>query len=369
MPKKKTDKPANKFLETIKLLSLCQIASGEQQESYCRLENGCAVAFNGIIAAGEVIEQSLDIAPHTFKLAAALGECGERYSLTHLTELRAEGRRDQLGILSGDFQAAIPCCEPAKLTPAIPDALTAPLNDDFKAALAVVAPLASDKAEYALGAAIQIRNGSVLATDMVMMLEAWHGLSMPDLAIPRAAATALLKCGREITGFGFSDRTMTFWLGSQAWIRTQLFTVQLPELKNKLIDCEIRELPKDFFEAISKVTPFADGKPKEQRIFCYDGFISSHRKNLNVIAKMQLMVSDGLKMRSYNASALKAAAKHATAWNETQFDNMTMFVGGKVRGALAHEVLSDEEVKYEPKSLPHCGDPNCNGGCNVCIPF
>lgn len=309
-------------------------------ESYCRIEGNRAIAFDGVVAIGQTIQEDLTATPHTKQLVLALERCGEQFAITQLSS-------DRLLVRSGDFQAFVPCCDPEKLPEAMPDPPQAPINDKVADALKIVAALASDKAESVLAACIQLHDGSVAATNLEVIIEAWHGCSLPEIVIPRAAAVAVVKSGRSLAQFGLGQKTATFWFDDNSWIRTQLYLDKLPDLRSHLdIDTDPREIAPEFFEAIKKIAPFSvDGK-----VYCGPNNVSSHSMNApQQGGQLSFEISNGLKWRSYSIKMLNLIKKHATKLDE-HHAYATLFFGDGIRGAVVHNVLHPDgshDVKDE----------------------
>jgi hypothetical protein len=358
---KKKKEFASKLVEAIAFLSFAQKNNGNEMQTYCRLQNRTAIAFNGIIALGHPIDEDLFACPHMDQFSIALGSCAGPYAIAQLSE-------DQLQIRSGNFQAFIPCCKPAKLPEAVPDAPYRPLGAAFADALAVCAPFCSSKAETAIAASIQVHAGSVLATNIAVIIEAWHGFELPTVLIPESAADTIVKCGKVLAGFGMNEKTATFWFEDNSWLRTQRYTVEVPDLRTKLeVTSSPREIPASFFQAVKKVSEFShDGK-----IYCRPQFVGSHSYQDMGANYQEPTPTDnlepaenGLINRCYEWKHLKSVLRYADKWDENALDQGTLFFGKKLRGAVAHSVIKENA----PTNFK-CGDPNCDGGCDVCIPF
>jgi hypothetical protein len=331
MPKKKSN-PQSRLLEAMRFLSLCQKKDGNEAETYCRLTHNSAVAFNSTLAIGSLIEEDIEACPHTASMILALERCGDSYSITQLNDNR-------LLVRSGDFQAFVPCCDPAKLSWAAPDAAQAAITDALTGALKLLAPIVKDKAPTVLAASILLRSGSAIATNRVVIVEAWHGCNLPAISIPKAAATAILKSGKKVAWFGLGANTATFGFDDQSWIRTNLFKTQ--EDMSLLLDkfaSDPREIKPAFFEAVRKIAPFS----KDGLVYCGGNeTVSSHRSGLQLGGELTLMVEGGLHKRIYSIDNLKLIEKYVKKIDENAGQNVTMFFGDNIRGAIWHDELRD----------------------------
>jgi DNA polymerase III sliding clamp (beta) subunit (PCNA family) len=235
-------------------------------QTHCRIANGTIVGFDGGLMAGCYTEETLRVCPHTKTLIAALSKCEGAISITELDSGR-------LSIKSGKFNARVPCIPFEDIPPVSPDNPCATLTDDLKAALRAVLPLADHTADRPAFAGVLVQAGTVATTNGAVLLEAWHGIDLPPILLPKASAEAICKNPKKLTEFGFSHNSASFFYEDGSFIKTQLFENVFPDYK-RLLDVESNpaELPEGFYEAIEKVMPFAE----EGRVYFIDGKISSH---------------------------------------------------------------------------------------------
>ena len=144
-------------------------------------------------------------------------------------------------------------------------------------------------------------------------------------------------------------------------IKTKLYTQQWPDIVT-LLDQESKPRPikPDFLEAVKKVLPFSpDGL-----IYSGDGEVSSHHKwSEHQGASLTMPVMDGPKRRIYIGKNLMLLPEITHIDEGTPDNDMTLFWGTNLRGAISHR----NYMKYERK-------PGCKGfmnecECEDCIPF
>lgn len=242
------------FLEALKFLSLVTKSVGAPFETHIKLENNTATAFNGVIAAGIKIEEDIYACPHNEMIINALSKCGEHLSITQLDNNR-------LSIKSDKFKAIVPCIDQSLLAQSTPDQNIATINDEFKTALEAVEVLTNPNALQIYGASILLNGQSCIASEAGKMVwEYWHGIDLPSkLAIPKVLAQILSKINKKLIGFGFSDKSATFWFEDKSWIRTQLFKQEWPNVDQPLnIKGNLWPIPSDFYKAIEAVAPFSE---------------------------------------------------------------------------------------------------------------
>jgi hypothetical protein len=319
---------------------------GLTKAEHCRIAGHWLIAGNNIFAAGIQVQETLSCCPHIKTLALALDRCGPEYVLTQIDQGRLMAR-------SGDFQAVVPCQPLESLSYANPDAPAAALDDRLIDSLKIVAPLASERAEYVLNASIQLKSGSCLATNNSVIMEHWHGIDLPSILLPKAAANALIKSNKQITAFGFSAESATFWYSDVAWMRTKLFSEKTEQASGFLErNTNATPIPDKFFEIASMVAPFS----KDSKIACKRNCIMSFPD----AAKIENLDGELLQSRIYKIADLELIAKHATMWDQDAFERATFFFGKNLRGAIFHEVLNYNPPANHPK--------DCT--CDACdIPF
>lgn len=253
MPPKPRSKsqPTNALLEALQFCSVVSEKLGAAYETHIGIRNNWAIAFNGIIAAGAPISEDIQCYPHTLLLVEALSKCDENYSLTQLDNGR-------LSVKSGKFKAVIPCLDPELMQNAEPDPCIAPLTNAFKDAVEAVGVLANENAQHVLTASVLMNGPSVISTNRVMLLEYWHGLDLPsNIPLPKQFVAALVKQKRDLTGFGFSKSSATFWFGNY-WLRTQLYSDEWPNVSS-ILDrkANLWAIDLNFFKALESIEAFS----------------------------------------------------------------------------------------------------------------
>lgn len=248
-------KPENKS----KLLSAMEFVScvcekiGAPFETHVGLKNHWAIAFNGIVAAGAPIDEDVYCYPHTIDLVTALSKCEENISLTLLDN-------ERLSIKSGKFKAVIDCLDPQLMQEALPDPQIVGITNAFKEAVEAVGVLASENAQDILTASVLMNGSTVISTNRTMLFEYWHGLDLPpNVPLPKEFVKALAKQKKNLTGFGFSNCSATFYFEDGCWLRTQLYSEQWPDVSRILnIEGNMWSIDPNFFKALDAVAPFSE---------------------------------------------------------------------------------------------------------------
>lgn len=257
-PKKISDKPSeNNFLNALKFVGSILRGIGPPVETHILLSNKWAVAFNGIISAGHVIEEDLYACPQAKLMIEALSKCTDQLSITQLDI-------NKLSIKSGKFKAIVPCIDPTLLTISAPDAPIAAIDDRFKVAIEAVGVLSSDTAHSVYGTSILINGKSVVSTlNGTVIFEYWHGIDLPpaeySLAIPKALVEPLTKSNKKLKSFGFSDNSITFYFEDNSFLKSQQYSDKWPEVSHILNQLSNPfPVPAGLWEGLAAIAPFSE---------------------------------------------------------------------------------------------------------------
>lgn len=272
-PKPRSAKSQVQSSQLLDALQFCSVVSekvGTPYETHIGLCNNWAVAFNGIIAAGAPIKEDIYCHPHTLLFIEALSKCDENYSLTQLDNGR-------LSVKSGKFKALIPCLDPALMQEAIPDPQIVGITNKFKEAIEAVGVLANENAQHVLTASVLINGATVISTNRLMLFEAWHGLDLPpNVPLPKQFVAALVNQKKNLTGFGFSNNSATFYYEDGCWLRTQLYSDSWPDV-SKILErpANLWSIDPNFFKALEAIIPFSE----DGNIYSDTNLLMSHADN------------------------------------------------------------------------------------------
>lgn len=388
MPKK-SNSPDIGLLHALQFISVAQRANGSDNERHCMLSNGAAVAFNGVIAAGQRISEDLRCCPQTSKLMAALARCEPGYQLAQL--------QDRLVVQSGEFVANVPLMDGTLLQWAWPDPKTVDVNNDLKAALMAVVGVVNEKSDRVHEAAVLMQANNCTATNGVVILESWHGWDLPpDILLPKAAVVALAKIRKPVAGVGFGATTVTFWFADNTWMRTQRYLAKWP--KSTLLDTTTypTPLPLQLFKAVEALRPFSE----DGNLYCWQGKASSHPFASPNAFNGQLRADvPGIdRSRIYPIATLDSIESFATTYDDTTIPQRTFVYGFstiklgtkksesqqvRMRAVFSHS--TEQDSPRDPMMPPPVGNmetwqatsrerqrfcAECKGPCSGdCIPF
>lgn len=323
---KKDKQEDNELLQALKFVRLAQQDSGTVYQTHCRFYNGQVVAFDGVLAAGHPVKEEWPICPHTYRLVAALEKARGAVSMTALDN-------KQLVVKTDKLRALISCIGDGDLTYVHPDTAQWPLSDAFRVAAETASIFTTEGGTTVMAAAVVTRDGSIIGTDGRGLIEAWHGEpTPPGMIIPKVFITALGKVAKPIAQFGFSGTSLTIHFTDGAWLKTQLYQEQFPNVDKVLAWTETarpRDMPKDVYEAIKVVAPFSENNTA----YVGDGRVQSHRDD-NKGASYQ--AAGAVETVALNIKQMLLLEPHITKIDFTGNDTVVCFFGDKLRGALSH---------------------------------
>jgi len=269
-PRSKATEIKSSLWEAINFCSSVSEKVGAAYETHIGLKNNWAIAFNGIVAAGSPIVEHITAYPHTLLLADALSKCDENFTLTQLDN-------DRLVVKSGKFKATIPCLDPELMQRVEPDPQIVGITNAFKTAVEAVGVIANENAQHVLTASVLMNGQTVISTNRVMVLEAWHGLDLPtNVPLPKEFVTALTKTKKDLTGFGFSNNSATFWFADGCFLKTQLYADSWPDMSRILsLRGNLWSLDANFYKGLDAIEAFSE----DGNVYFDTNLLMSHPEN------------------------------------------------------------------------------------------
>lgn len=321
--KKKTANPAASLIAALKFIAVAQKKAGPTGLQFAHITNKWAAAYDGILTVAHPIEEDLEACPHTLQFIDALSKASGDLSITQLTA-------NCIAVSSGAFRALVPCVNFDEVPIIGPDPQCAAIDDRIKQAFAAVAGLATDGAQNAAYASVLLQANTAVATNGAALLEYWHGIDLPPgLLIPRNSANAVIKAPYPLTGFGFSQTSVTFYFEGGSFIKTQLYGERYPNYAPLLDVPNLNPwvVSDEFFKAVRAVESFS----KAGNIY-FDGesILSNQTKDQATTYKIE-----GLPQRMSFSAKVLLSVEHA--FNKAHFytDEKTTkvyFFGDNVRG-------------------------------------
>lgn len=330
-PKKRIGEPikASKFLDALKFCQLVTKPEGAPFDTHVLLKNHWAIAFNGVLAVGQKIEEDINAAPNSSLMYQALAKCGDTFSITQLNN-------DRISVKSNKFKAMVPCIDIAVMSGAIPDAPLGAIDDRFKTAIEAVSGIQEGRnPQQVIHASVLMAGGSIIATDAKVMIEFWHGIDLPiGIALPKSFGAILSKCDKKLTKFGFSKSSVTFYFEDESWIRTQFFAEPWPDVRNVLDKkSNAWPVPNDFWKALDAVEPFSETGD----VYFDQGLLRSHDNEGEGASYEVFGIPKGPIFSAKQLNIIRPFAKMIDFQAPGIYDSSTMlmFFGDNCRGAIA----------------------------------
>lgn len=315
-------KKSNELLDALRFIALSQKDEGGIIETHCRIQNNYIVGFNGILACGCPITEGIDLAPHTVSFVAALEKCLETYSITQLST-------EKLSVKSDKFKAIINCIDKDLMIYPDLNLPTVSVNNEIVKGFETVYNLIADNSPLVLTASALLQSGSIIATNRHVIIEYWHGFTLPRQSmLPKAALTAVIKSGKTLEFVGISDKSATFYFTDKSFIHSQLYAEKPQDFKGVLnVDCQAKPIPELFYTGLDAIAKFS-----EANVYFKDNLLCSHETD-NMGASYEIKgLAAGPKFKIEYLKLIENLAK-TIDFNGPR--HALYFFGDKVRGAIA----------------------------------
>lgn len=325
---KSSSTASSPLLDAISFCSCVSEKLGAPYETHIGLRQNWAIAFNGIVAAGAPIVENVECYAHTLLLVDALSKCEENFSLTQLNN-------SELSIKSGKFKAIIPCLDPILMQNAVPDPQIVGITNAFKEAVEAVGVIASENANEIFTASVLMNGPSVVSTNRVMVLEYWHGLDLPpDVPLPKEFVSALSKQKKNLTGFGYSSNSATFYFEDGCWLKTQLYADKWPDVSSILNrPANLWPIDPNFFKALAAVKSFSE----DGNIYTDTNLLMSHLENIKGATFECTGLPKGVVYPIKQLEIIKPYVKKIDFIAPGVHDSSycLVFMGGNIRGVIS----------------------------------
>jgi hypothetical protein len=318
---------------------------GEPNTQHFYIGEQWCIGHDGIVEIGSPIADDLKACPNAAHLIDAVARCKGVLNITQLDNNRISVKGEKLRV-------TIPCLDPSAFVVLPPDNPVANIDERLRVAFKAVAPIASDNAQSVVAASVLLRSGSVVATDRSVMLEYWHGIDLPELAIPKHFLSVLLKTEKKFAKFGFSANSATFWFEDGSFMRTQLYSEPWPDSWSGIMSSDASQavpIPAGFWEAFDAVAPFSE-----------DGFVYFRKDKLASSDNEAIGAEhDCPGVPAGPAIAVKRAKWVAPYAKVIDFsrDNKMDFFGENVRGTVAVDVVKDTPTETSAPAAPTVAPP------------
>ncbi len=336
--KKKSFNPALSLIDALKFVSVTQKKAGPVKVQFSLICNHWIVASDDVLTVAHPIEEDLKACPHTLQLIDALQEVKDELSITQLSQ-------NTLCISSGVFKALVPCVLDSELFILGPDPWCAVLDNRIKETFTALLPLVTENALRTEYGCILLQANTAVSTNGSALLEYWHGIDLPPgLLIPKVAAVAISKVARNLTGFGFSEHSATFYFENGSFIKTQLYKENYPAYASLFeVDVNPWQIPAEFFNGVKAVESFSE----EGAVFFKDGYILSQSNKEEASSYKVEGLPEGMAFNIKNLLLVKHAFNKVNFFPEHK---RVLFFGENIRGILMSLDLEQEKAYVDDKT-------------------
>src|SRR5690606_7736342 len=114
---------------------------------------------------------------------------------------------------------------PATVPATPPDANVYAIDNRVRDALITAAKFTKDTAQTIVEASVLLNGQSVIGTNRHVLVESWHGYTLPTgIPVPKAFIQVLEKVEAALVGFGMGTETITIHFADGTSVRTRFYT-------------------------------------------------------------------------------------------------------------------------------------------------
>ncbi len=190
--------------------------------THFRIENNIVKGYNGSLALASPIDLDVTASPKGTTFAKAIKACKDTVSITLTSTQR-------LSIKSGKFRAFVECT-PEPFPDIEPEGPVIPMEPGLISVVKQLAPFMGIDASRPWALGMLFRDGSVFATNNIIVVERWLGFSFPVVNIPAAAIKELIRINKDPISVQVCSTSITFNFEEGRWLKSQLSTLEWPDL-------------------------------------------------------------------------------------------------------------------------------------------
>lgn len=289
------------------------------------IELGRVRGFNGVLALCSPIPFDIACRPKADTLIKAIANCDETVQLS----LTPAGR---LSVKAGKFKTFIDCVQEDTPHP-LPEGEFIKFDGaGLLTGLKMVEPFIGNDASRRWAMGVLIKEGSLFATNNVMLVQYWVGeLFNRVVNIPAVAVKEIIRINEAPIYAQLAEGSITFHYEGNRWLRTQLYDTDAWPNVAAILDHPSLQQPiqEDLFAALEVIKPFVD---KMGTVIFQDTRVTTHLDETEGASfeVPELSAYNG-KYHIHHLELLKGAAQ-TIDWST--YPKPVMFQGGRLRGAL-----------------------------------
>ena len=292
--------------------------------THYQIKNGFVKGHNGGLTLCSPIDLDIDVTPKAVTFAKAIATCKSVIQM-HLTP------SNRLSIKSGNFRALVDCIEEGfPHTDPEGDSIDLP-NGGILKALKTLAPFIAEDASRGWARGILFRGQSAFSTNNVVLLEYWLGYEFPaEINVPRSAVMEMIRIGVDPIRMMVANNSVTFFYPEGKWLKTQLYSLEWPDLGKVLGKTNHPLLPPEgLWDALESAEPFVN---KLRQVWLKNGTVSTD-SGQDAGATIDVPGIEG-DLGIYNVDYLLELSEVVQAIDLTMYPNPCIFYGENIRGAI-----------------------------------
>lgn len=290
--------------------------------THFHIQGGRITGYNGKLSLSAPVALDVDCCPKAIPFVRAVEACEETAQL-HMTPSK------KLAVRSGKFKAHVETLDAADFPDVQPEGLQVAVDGELLGVLQTLYDFSAEDASRPWAAGVLLDGYTATATNNVVIVQQWLGYHFPYRAnLPRYAVKEMLRIGEEPVGMLLSDKSATFFYEGDRWLRTQLNSLEWPDIGTLLdgLNGEAAAVPAGLFEALETLLPFAD---EQNRVYFKDGLLTTGEDGASVEVPGLL---DG---PVFNIKMLRLLRGVAVDIDFHSYPAPVPFYGDKLRGAIA----------------------------------
>lgn len=290
------------------------------------IEYGKVRGFNGVIALCSPIPFDIACRPKADTLIKAIAKAEDTIQLS----LTPSGR---LTVKAGKLKTHIDCVDEVTPHP-LPEGQFVQFNGQVLLdGLKAVEPFIGSDASRMWAQGVLVRDGSLFATNNVMLVQYWTGELFGNTAIniPAVAVKEMLRINEPPLYAQVAEGNITFHYEGDRWLRTQLYdTASWPDLGSILDRPSVQQaIDPELFHALEMVKPFVD---KTGAVLFEEQMITTHTGE-HEGASFELPSMSAIDGK-YNIAHLELLNGAAKTIDWSGYPGPCMFMNDRLRGAI-----------------------------------
>lgn len=297
--------------------------------SHFHIYNGRVQGTNGRMSIDAAIPElgAVNVTVPGDRFLSAIEAAGSEVTLT-ATDINVT-------ITGGRFRARVPLLDSLTFPRVNPDPADWELDEPLLPTLKRLRPFVATDAANAWATSILFTDKSATATNNVCVVSEpctmLAGTGIASISVPAWAIDEVIRLGNELTGFGVSENSITFYFG-ELWIKTQLIVAPWPIERMRTLFAsmpkKMNKAPEGLLAAVEMIVPFCKEPKFPVVLFSSKGISTEDGDHFAAVEGFTLPEA------RFNADMLRLVLAQAEQLAFLE-DHRTAFKFGPARGIIA----------------------------------